>query len=433
MASMAFVTPFRLPQPSSWSSQHTDPFNYTKQNSNIQRLTLVASPSRQTYHPLLSNQTITRCTAAAPPTTEHRERSATFLTTPFSFYRPTSQLVRDLGVLALSALPSHSPIAPPYTVLDGFSASGIRSLRYLQPPCHVSVVHANDTHSSALHSILLSNLSSHIHTGRAVVTNLPAERLLRDERHDLVDLDAFGTSGEPLVGLAVDGVQPHGLLYLCATDAVAGAGRNKAVAYAAYGATTSTHPAVNEQFLRLVVGAAHRAALARGRAIRPVFAYFHRRSSTARVMLQLDAGEPSLDGVGFLRHCLRCGQNGAVPLEIAGSAYMCPACGAANGAGSAEDVVATGPTWIGALQDGAFLNSMKAVAEGLHAPGDDWGKAMRVVDALRDEAELPPAVLHAGRRGEGDWRFRAERGGYKETAGGSGLQSGQGACETEMR
>lgn len=118
-------------------------------------------------------------------------------------------------------------------------------------------------------------------------------------------------------------------------------------------------------------------------------------------MLQLDVGEASLDGVGFLRHCLRCGQNGAVRLEVAGSTYTCAACGAANRGGGAEDVVvATGPTWIGALHDGAFLDSMRAVAEGLHAPGDDWGKAMRVMDGLRDEAELPPLYYALGAVGK---------------------------------
>lgn len=345
--------------------------------------------------PLLTKQRPT-CTATVPSTTEHKERNITFQTSPHNFYRPASQQVRDLSVLALSALPNHTPTPPPYKVLDACSASGIRALRYLNPPCPPTHVHANDTHSAQLHNTLLCNLAPYVQTSRARVTNTTAQQCLRHAAYHLVDLDLFGSAGEPIVGAAIDAIEPHGLLYLCATDSVAGAGRNPQIAYAAYGTATAILPAANEQFLRLVIGAAHRAALARGRSITPVFSYFHRKSSTARVMLQLDHGQPALQCVGFLQHCRICGQNSSVSISNASQAYLCSACTATNTISDTNRVVASGPTWTGPLHDTAFLRSMRLVADGLHRPGDDWGSIMDLIDQFLDEAPFPPLFYCLG-------------------------------------
>lgn len=330
------------------------------------------------------------CSDCSLPT--HTERGITFETQPYSFYRPASRLIRDLSVLALCTLPSQAADRPPYTVLDACSASGIRSLRYLHPPCPVAHVTANDTHSLSAHRTLVKNLHPFILNARVTVSNMRAEELLKKQRATLVDLDMFGTTGEPVVGLAVDAVQRNGLLYLCATDSVAGSGGNAKVAYAAYGAATIRMPAANEQFLRLVMGAVVRAAMARGRSVNPVFSFFHRVSSTARVMMQLDHGGDGLRNVGFVRYCSNCAEIAVGGLEDIGSVALCGSCGRIG--------KVCGPLWVGDLHNKGFLKGMTEVAQELHQRGDDWRGVIGVLERLRRECGMKPMYYPVGEVGK---------------------------------
>lgn len=314
------------------------------------------------------------------------ERGATF-TPDGTFYRPASRVVRDLGVLSAAAL-----ARPALRVLDACSGSGVRALRYAGERCVARVV-ANDVQSGGL---LAANVAG---AARAVVRIGDARAAFRAGVYDVVDVDLFGSCGEPAVGDAVDAVTEGGLLYLCATDAVAATGRNAHVAYAAYGARVANHPAVNEQFLRMVSGGAHRAAMARGRSVRPVFSYFHAPSSTARVMLQFDPpGElhaaphqSRLSQVGFVTHCFCCGQNGAVALADP-PPTKCAACGSG---GDARFVV-SGPLYIGQLHDRDFVRRMLAIATERDSREDSWRAVMRLLALFEQEAPLPPLFYRLG-------------------------------------
>lgn len=322
----------------------------------------------------------------------HAERGIAFEIHPHTFYRLTSRLIHDLAVLALSTLSLQATLPPPYTVLDACSASGIRSLRYLHSPCPVAHVTANDTHNLSAHRILVDNLYPFILNARATVLNIRAQELLRKQWATLVDLDLFGAGGEPIVGLAVDAVQSHGLLYLCATDSVAGSGGNTKVAYVANGAATTRMPAANEQFLRLVMGAVVRAATARGRCVKPVFSYFHRRSSMARVMVQFECGGNGIQDVGFVGYCSHCVETGVGELGNIGDVAICEKCGRAR--------KACGPLWVGDLHDKDFLEGMKIVAQGLHRREEDWRRVIRVLEGLQRECGMKPMYYPVGEIGK---------------------------------
>ena len=204
-------------------------------------------------------------------------------TGPSLFYRPASRLIRDLGVLALAVLGVPGP-----RVLDAMSGSGVRTLRYVLEG-GASFVLANELMEGE--HPLEANLAPLVADGRCNVSHSDAIDLylrgkLDGTRFDMVDVDAFGT-GQPHLSEAWYALKAGGLLYICATDSLTTKGENPHKAWSGYAATAQSFPACNEQGLRLVVATAFREAAARNLHAAPVFSYFHRPSSTFRVMMRL--------------------------------------------------------------------------------------------------------------------------------------------------
>jgi tRNA (guanine26-N2/guanine27-N2)-dimethyltransferase len=190
---------------------------------------------------------------------------------------------------------------------------------------------------------------------------------------------------------------------------VSAAGRNPDVASRVWRAVAKPHPAVNEQHLRLVIGACAQAAADKNLEIKPVFSYFHPFSSTARVMVRVKSAklpemaqkkrpgasaEPT--GLGYVSHCAKCGQNGAFrmcsPAEAA--AAVCTACSASQ---EGEDAFAvSGPLWIGRLHNPDYCREMRAIARARQSPTEDWRPAYRALSAMIEEATLPPLFYTLG-------------------------------------
>jgi tRNA (guanine26-N2/guanine27-N2)-dimethyltransferase len=322
-------------------------------------------------------------------------------------------------------------------VLDACSGTGVRALRYLgEAP--TEFVWANDAQSQAS-AVLVENLAEHVTAGKAHVTTATLDEVFDiihntaapdggmdqkkrfpgtdgrlpgpvDGRFDLVDMDMFGAGGFPEVDKALDVVNlSGGLLYLSSTDSVSAAGRNPEVALRAWHADAKPHPAVNEQFLRLVIGACAQAAAAKNLEVKPVFSFFHPISSTARVMIRVKSSklpdmaqkkrstastEPT--GLGYVAHCAKCGQNGAFSMcETAEAAKaVCPVCSATQDA--ENSFVVSGPLWIGRLHNADFCREMRAIAHMRQSPTEDWRPAYKVLSAMIEEATLPPLFYTLG-------------------------------------
>ena len=156
----------------------------------------------------------------APPSCLHSERGVSF--DPGSaFYRSDSAAGRDLAVLAATLHRRHGR-------LDAMCGCGVRALRYLAQ-AGADFVWANDA-SEALRPVIVANLSR-VERGsppaeagrrRWVVshndaTRLLAERYLRREYFDVIDVDSFGGDAA-YVRAALLALKIGGLLYLTSTD-----------------------------------------------------------------------------------------------------------------------------------------------------------------------------------------------------------------------
>uniref|UniRef100_M8AQG7 N(2),N(2)-dimethylguanosine tRNA methyltransferase n=1 Tax=Aegilops tauschii TaxID=37682 RepID=M8AQG7_AEGTA len=177
--------------------------------------------------------------------------------------------------------------------------SGVRALRYLAQ-AGADFVWANDA-SDALHPVIVGNFSrfepvppegqrrwvvSHLDA-----TRLLAERYLRREYFDVIDVDSFGSEAE-YIRAAFLALKIGGLLYLTSTDwrSARGYGGKCHITFcslsslSSYGAYIRPVPYPNEIGLRMLLGGAAREAAMLGFHIEPVFSYYAYHGPIFRAM-----------------------------------------------------------------------------------------------------------------------------------------------------
>ena len=314
------------------------------------------------------------------------ERAATFSAGGL-FFRPASRIVRDLGVLALSVLATSRPSdAPPLRVLDAMAGTGVRSLRYSLEGDPACSIHANELMSGGTNPLRqnLEPISDRcdVTADDAVDVYMKARLGGADAMYDFVDADGFGT-GQPHVAEAWWAVRNGGLLYLCGTDSCTTAGQNPFKAVAGYAAVAQYFPACNEQGVRLLIGTAFREAAARNLHAEPLFGYFHRPSSTMRVMMRLKkAKRPPAHAFDALTHVARCPASAELWRVPSGELGAAAALKPGGAAADAPPPQVFGPLWDGPMHDVSFVRAMRRDAE---ARG--WDDAADLLGAMAAEAE----------------------------------------------
>lgn len=258
---------------------------------------------------------------------------------------------------------------------------GIRALRY-GLEAGAEAVWANDADPDR-EPLLVRNLQALAPAAAMRVTSWTAQRLLADclvrrERFDLVDLDAFGNPSA-LFPLALEAVACGGILYLASTDGRSPTGHDRRAALRRLGAAARVHPASWEMALRLLLGSLARCAWAMGRGVQPVFSFSDGRTFRWAVRLQRSPEPRQEEALGLLAHCQVCGDQ-----QVQSLLRLRPwqACGCA-----APAVVISGPLWIGSLQDPASLAAMAGQAE--QQPGSATPQTLRLLHRLRQDAGLP--------------------------------------------
>lgn len=201
-----------------------------------------------------------------------------------AFYRHSSPLARDLGVLAAAVYRADTG---KLQVLDAMAGCGVRSLRYWLES-QADWVWVNEGNPE-LSPILQQNLEEAIAAECCQITHLDANQVFfdcynRSNFYDLVDIDCFG-SPAPYLSTSLWAIKIGGLLYLTSTDGRTATGHSASSSLSVYGAYARAHPAAHEQGLRLLIGAVQQQAGAKGLGIEPVFSLFV--NQTYRVMLRL--------------------------------------------------------------------------------------------------------------------------------------------------
>ena len=285
----------------------------------------------------------------------HYCEGAVRLCTGSGFFRPDSRPSRDFGVLLVRVLAAAGPVR----VLDGLAGCGIRALRYAREG-GAAAVWANDADPDRL-PLLRANLATaspsvRCRFGAETLQRLLAGCLGREERFELVDLDAFG-SPTALLPLALEAVAFGGVLYLASTDGRSPTGHDRPAAVRRLGAAARAHPASWELALRLQLGTLARAAWALGRGLEPILSFSEGRTFRTAVRVRRQPAPGEERHLGLLAHCHGCGDQQELSLLRLGR--WAPCCCR----GDAPPLSVSGPLWLGPLQDPATLAAMLGEAE----------------------------------------------------------------------
>ena len=301
------------------------------------------------------------------------------------FFRPESRPSRDLGVLLAQHLVAQrrhgTPEAPGLRVLDLMAGCGIRSLRY-GVEAGAAEVWANDADPDRL-ALLQANLAG-LGGGRCTThtaQKLLAGCLLREQRFDLIDLDAFGCPSA-LVPLALEALAFDGVLYLASTDGRSPTGHDRTAAIRSLGAAARAHPASWELALRLQLGVQARAAWVLGRGLEPLFSFSEGRTFRTAVRLRRKPGPQAERQLGLLAHCHGCGDQQVQSLLQLRQWRPCLCLDQAN-----ATLSISGPLWIGPLQDLASLEAMASAPGASSASLSPAGA--RLLAQLRRDDGLP--------------------------------------------
>ena len=318
----------------------------------------------------------------------HREEQATFQVGN-AFYNPQSKYVRDLGVLAGAI---YQQDLGNLRVLDALAGCGIRSIRYYleSKANYLWVNEGNYQHNS----IIQKNLSLSIAPEYFKLTHQDAHRIFfqcysNRDYYDLVDVDCFG-SAVPYLNTMLWATKIGGLMYFTCTDGRTLTGHPPKSTVRAYNAIARSHPAIQEQALRLVIGATQQQAATKGLGIEPVFSLF--AGSTYRIMVRL-VSKPQLtdSNYGFLAYCRHCGNYRTLAWRKLNQVN----CSCENPA-----VTVSGAMWLSKLHDRDLLKRYINLARQWK-----WQSIVELLNLMLGEIDFPPyfyTLREIGNRGKLD-------------------------------
>lgn len=302
-----------------------------------------------------------------------------------AFFRPHSQVGRDLAVLAAAV---YRQQRGQLRVLDAMTGCGVRPLRY-HLEAGADWVWANEGNPD-LREVLSQNLAQGMRSRSYRITHQDANQVFftcYQERdfYDLVDIDCFG-SGAPYLSTGLWAARLGGLVYLTSTDTRTTSGHNPDHSVQMYGAIARAHPAAHEQGARLLMGSALQQAATRGMGIQPIFSLFN--GQVHRVMVRVTLATPwQAAHYGFLGYCHHCGHFQTLSWQQLGRAL----CSHGSVEAPPAPMVISGPLWLGPLHDGAMVAAMADLAL-------DWGwqKRAKLLGLMAQEADMPPYYFRLG-------------------------------------
>lgn len=306
-----------------------------------------------------------------------------------AFYNPQSKVVRDLGVLAAFI---YRQDRGELRVLDAMSGCGVSSLRYWLES-GADWIKVNEGNPE-LNSLLQHNLEQAIAQGYCQITHQDAHRLFfacydRRDYYDLVDVDCFG-SAAPYLSTMLWATKINGLIYLTSTDGRTATGHSPHISLQAYGAYARSHPAAQEQALRLLIGSVQQQAATKGLGVEPVFSFF--TGKTYRVMLRLVKNiQLSENNYGFLGYCHHCGNYQTASWRKLGKVTCLH---------DDRPLTISGAMWLGELHHLDLLRKMKSLAKLWN-----WQKTADLIEIMSNEINFPPyfyTLGEIGRRGKLD-------------------------------
>jgi len=288
-----------------------------------------------------------------------------------AFYNPHMRFCRDVSSCAFKSLEEEFR----ENVCDGFSASGIRGIRYYLEG-GAGKVDFVDANASAC-GIIRKNCRSNKIKDCKVFKEDVALLLLRN-KYDFVELDPFGSPLDFLYP-AMRAFRKRGILSVTATDTAVLCGAHRNACIRNYFSHPLRSEYFNEMGIRILLRAIAQYASSYDFGITPLFSLSKRHYFKTFVFVERSAQKAFESAVKCesISHCFNC-----LHREI-GIREACPVC--------KKKMTRAGPIWIGEIHDLGFLRRMEQSCEELeeiNAMGDS--KVKETIQRMEKEVGFPP-------------------------------------------
>jgi tRNA (guanine26-N2/guanine27-N2)-dimethyltransferase len=302
------------------------------------------------------------------------------------FYNPLMRLNRDTAVLAVAVL--GEILSRPVEACEPMCGSGVRGVR-LALETGVGKVVMGDLNPSGVQlaeeNARRNNVSEHIRVREMdanLLMNLHSSPM---NRFDYTDIDPYGSPSQ-FLDSAVRSTRDRGMIALTATDMAPLCGVNPLACLRKYGGRPLRTAYTHEVAVRLLLGAAVRAAAIHEIGATPVFSYYadHYIRAYLRVRHSAKPADAALANMGYIVHCSKCLHRAAVKGAYLKTSRTCPECGG--------QLTVGGPMWLGELAEETFASSMlRNAVKGATV----WEPRLtRLIEAVKDEINLPPTFYH---------------------------------------
>jgi len=301
------------------------------------------------------------------------EEGITFSVSKDVFYNPAMRLCRSMSSLAVGA------IGEKLEVVDAFTASGIRGIRYAKENKNVKKLTLLDIDRRAI-ALAKKNLKSgKLRSSMAKTALGNISRLAFELDADFIELDPFGTPS-PYLNDAFRYFNTKKVAYLSATatDVAVLCGGKTAPCQKNYHSKPLNNEFTHETGLRIMLKRIAETAAEFNMGIRPLVSFSdkHYLKSVIEVKRGADLAFASMDSLGYVYSCEKCGARGSDRFPQ----KTCADCGNAN--------EYAGGLWLGELHEEAFLRQMaKLNVKRDYSDKEEMGKMLSLMDT---EVGMPP-------------------------------------------
>ena len=299
-----------------------------------------------------------------------QEESISFETKKI-FYNPNMQFCRSFFSLAAGALNGK------LQVLDGFSATGIRGIRYQKENKNIQQIGFLEANDDAI-PVLRKNLKRNKLKGK-IIHQLYEKYLASGFFfYDLIEIDPFGTP-VPYLWSTFYGQQKKKQFYLSvtATDTAVLCGPEARACQKNYHSKSLNNEFTHETGTRILIKRIMESANEFDFGIVPLVSLSDRHY--IKLLLKCDKGaakaKANCEQLGYVSYCNNCAWRES-------SKRMKNECKSCN---ATTDYA--GPLWLGALHDNRFLKKMLKLTKRKYAHIREIGK---ILGFMLDEADMPP-------------------------------------------
>jgi len=285
------------------------------------------------------------------------------------FYNPNMQFCRSISSLAVGA------IGDKLDLVDAFTASGIRGIRYAKENKNVKHLTFLDIEKSAINAAKKNAKTNKV---KADSKHGNISKLALESTADFLEIDPFGTPSPYLLdGFRFFNPKKTAYLSITATDVAVLCGGKTAACMKNYHSKPLNNEFTHETGLRIIIKKIAEVAAEFNMGISPLLSFSdkHYLKTVIMVKRSADLAYKSMKKLGHVSYCRKCGFRTSSQFP-----QQCRKCT------SATDYA--GPLWLGELHNLAFLKKMRKINQ--KRSYSEKGQIDHMLSLLENEIGLPP-------------------------------------------